>query len=157
MKTLFLFFCFVYEVMRFDSVRYLRHGNLWNVVWKPACFPVNLVIFDLNISVKVFQILMCSTQVKIQEKHLLPLLVLLSEMSCNIPRAKEMTRVDYKCMWSLCLVIYSSNLAFTYTNVIICGRKSKSIPTSVINKVPVASSSAYLMFKKCSDRTCWFK
>lgn len=100
---------------------------------------------------------MCSTQVKIQEKHLLPFLVLLSEMRCNVSRTEETTGVDYKCVWSLCLAIYFSNFAFTYSNGIICGRKSKSIPTSVIHKVLVASGSAYLMFKKCSDRARRFK
>lgn len=118
---------------------------------------MNLVIFGLNISVNIFQILMGSTQVKIEEKHLLPLLVLLSETKCNISRTEEMTRVDYKCVWSLCLAIYSFNFAFTYSNVIICGRKSKSIPTSAIHKVPLANSSTYLMFKKCSDRSWQFK
>lgn len=91
---------------------------------------------------------MCSTQVKIQEKHLLPLLVLLSEMRCNVSRTEEMTGVHYKRVWSLCLAIHSSNFAFTYSNMIICGIKSKSIPTSAVHKVPVASSSAYLICKK---------
>lgn len=118
---------------------------------------MNLVIFGLNISVNLFQILITSTQVKKQEKHLLPLLVLLSERRCSVSRTEEVTRVDYKCMWSLCLAVHSSNFAFTYSNVVICGRKSKSIPTSAIHKLPVAGSSAYLMFKKCSDRAQQFK
>ena len=55
--------------------------------------------------------------------------------------------MGYKCMWSLCLADYSSSFAFTHSDVIICGRKSKSIPTNTVHKVPVASCSVYLMFK----------
>lgn len=127
------------------------------MVWKSACFPVNLVTFGPNISVSVFQILISSAHVRKAEKHLLPLLVLLSEKRCNVPRAEEMTWGDDKCVWSLCLAICSSSFAFTYSNVIICGRKSKSIPTGAIHKAPVASSSTYLMFKKCCDRAHQFK
>lgn len=118
-------------------------------------FPGNLVIWGLNIAVNVFQTLIHSTQVKTQEKHLLPLLVLLSERRCDVPSTEEVAGVD-ACVCSLGLAIRSSNSAVTYSSMILCGRRTKSIPSRA------GCSSSYLGVKNAllelisSSRTCLF-
>lgn len=57
-------------------------------------------------------------------------------------RAEGMLRVDVA-LCSLCLTISS---ACTYSEVVICGRKTKHIP-----------GRPYLMWKKCSDRAAQLK
>lgn len=63
---------------------------------------------------------------KIQEKHLLPLLVLLSERKCDVSSTEEVAGVDDS-VWLLGLAVYSYDYAVTHSNIIICGRRSKSI------------------------------
>lgn len=59
-----------------------------------------------------------------------------------VTRAEGMVRVDVA-LCSLCLTISS---ACTYSEVVICGRKTKHIP-----------GRPYLMWKKCSDRAAQLK
>lgn len=61
---------------------------------------------------------------------------------CCVGWAEGMLRVDV----SLCSLCLNINFAFPYSQVIICGRKTKHIP-----------GSPYLMWKKCSDRAAQFK
>lgn len=53
----------------------------------------------------------------------------------------------YERLWVLCLGSCSSSPAFTCRNVIVCGRKSGTVPASADHGVPAASSAAYLMFR----------